>query len=220
MYNKAEIHSINTSKGDTADVGIFSDNAKVTVYEFLEAAEIAYLGWGNSVQKANRLNNRHLFEEIKSKSINISDSYVEMKQWLILNYGGVSRIINDVISDLSCRNKPASNNSQGKFAFYAYISGALQRLERLSKVDVISMIDLENCLYSRATLSSLSLILPPEAYSNWISEMTKSGLDYKSPVGVIAYSVFKELCIIERNKSEGSRGSEKSSSPRTKPRSP
>ena len=33
LYNKAEIHSINTSKGDTADVGIFSDNAKVTIYE-------------------------------------------------------------------------------------------------------------------------------------------------------------------------------------------
>ena len=146
LYNKAEIHSINTSEGDTADVGIFSDNAKVPVYEFLEAAEIAYLGWGNSVQKANRLYNRHLSKEIKSKLINKSDSYVEMKQWLILNYGGVSRIINDVISDLSCRNKPAINNSQGKFAFYAYISGALQRLERLSKVDGISTSDLENCL--------------------------------------------------------------------------
>ena len=44
MYNTAEVHSINTSKGDTADVGIFSDNATMTIYEFLEAAEIAYLG--------------------------------------------------------------------------------------------------------------------------------------------------------------------------------
>ena len=96
-YNKAEIHSINTSKGDTADVGIFSDNAKITVYEFLESAEIAYLGWGNSIQKANRLYNRHLSEEIKSKLINKSDSYIEMKQWLIQHYGGVSRIINDII---------------------------------------------------------------------------------------------------------------------------
>ena len=52
-----------------------------------------------------------------SKVINKSDSYAEMKQWLILNYGGVSRIINDVISDLSRQNKPASNNSQGKFVF-------------------------------------------------------------------------------------------------------
>ena len=53
MYNRAEVHSINTSKGETADVGIFSDIAKVTVFEFLEAAELAYLGWGNSTQKAN-----------------------------------------------------------------------------------------------------------------------------------------------------------------------
>ena len=90
--------------------GIFSDNAKVTIYEFLEAAEIAYLGWGNSVQKANRLYNRHLSEEIKSKLINKSDSYAEMKQWLITNYG-VSRIINDVICELSRRNKPTSSNS-------------------------------------------------------------------------------------------------------------
>ena len=176
LYNKAEIHSINTSKGDTADVGVFSDNAKVTVYEFLEAAEIAYLGWGNSVQKANRLYNSHLSKEIKSKLINKSDSYAEMKQWLILNYGGVSRIINDVICELSRRNKPASNNSQGKFAFYAHISGAMQRLERLSKVDGIFANDLETCLYSRATLSSLSLVLPYETYSDWISDEVWIGL--------------------------------------------
>ena len=80
--------------------------------------------------------------------------------------------------------------------------------------------DLETCLYSRAILSSLSLILPRETYSNWISEKTKAGLDYKNPMGVVAYSVFKNLCIVERNKSEGSRGAEKVHSPKTKPRSP
>ena len=58
------------------------------MYEFLELAELAYLGWGNSVQKANRLFNKHLSEEIKGKLINKSDSYQDMKQWLILNYGG------------------------------------------------------------------------------------------------------------------------------------
>ena len=132
----------------------------------------------------------------------------------------MSRIINDVICELSRRNKPTSKNSQGKFAFYAHISGALQRLERISKVDGISVTELESCLYSRATLSSLSLVLPSETYSEWISEMTKSGLDYKNPFGVLAYKVFKNLCIVERNKSEGSRGAEKSSSPKTKPKSP
>ena len=46
LYNKAEIHSINSS---TNDVGVFLDNAKVTIYEFLNSAEIAYMGWGNSI---------------------------------------------------------------------------------------------------------------------------------------------------------------------------
>jgi len=45
LYNKAEVQSINSSKGDSSDVGVFSDNAKVTIYEFLEVMEIAYLGW-------------------------------------------------------------------------------------------------------------------------------------------------------------------------------
>ena len=88
MYSKAEVHSINTSNGDSADVGTFSDNAKVTIYEFLQSLQ-RYLGWGNSKQKANQLYNRHLSKEIQNKLKNMSDSYLEMKNWLISNYGGV-----------------------------------------------------------------------------------------------------------------------------------
>ena len=84
-------YTLNISKGDAADVGIFSDNSQVTVFEFLETAELAYLGWGNRVQKANRLYNKHLSEEIKSHFINISDNYSLMKTWLITNYGGLSK---------------------------------------------------------------------------------------------------------------------------------
>ena len=51
LHNEAELKS----KGDTADVGVFSDNAKVTSYEFLDSVKIAYLGWGNSLEKVNRL---------------------------------------------------------------------------------------------------------------------------------------------------------------------
>ena len=53
IYNRAEIHSITTSNGDSQDVGVFHNNSTVPVFEFLESAELAYLGWGNSVQKAN-----------------------------------------------------------------------------------------------------------------------------------------------------------------------
>ena len=74
LYNKTEVHSINTSKGDATDVGKFSDNSKIQVFEFLEAVELVYLGWGNSVQNVNKLYNKHLSDEIKSHLINISDN--------------------------------------------------------------------------------------------------------------------------------------------------
>ena len=84
----------------------------------------------------------------------------------------------------------------------------------------IDKLELESCLYSRATLSSFSLLLPSEVYADWISEMTKAGMNYKNPKGIGAYAVFNNLCIIERNKSEGSRVPDKISSPKVKLRSP
>ena len=112
-----QVHSINTFKGDAANVGIFLDNSQTTGFEFLEAAELAYLGWGNSVQKANRLYNKHLSEEIKSHLINIFDNYNLMKTWLINTYGGPSRIVGDIISNLSRKPKPVRANRKDKFIF-------------------------------------------------------------------------------------------------------
>ena len=73
-----------------------------------------------------------------------------------------------------------------------------------------------------ATFSGLSLVLPPETYADWITKMTRAGLDYKNPVGENLYKVLKNLCIIERNKSKGSREPERSVKPRSSrsPRSP
>ena len=88
LYNKAEVHSYNFL-------------TILTVFEFLESAELAYLGWGNSIQKANRLYNKHLSDEIKSHINNISDNYSLMKTWLITNYGGPARIAGDIVSNLS-----------------------------------------------------------------------------------------------------------------------
>ena len=84
------------------------------------------------MQKANRLYNRHLSEEIKFKSrlINISDNYELMKQWLIKNYGGPSRIVGDIIGNLIHKPKPAIGNRKEKFVFNSAITGAMQRLER------------------------------------------------------------------------------------------
>ena len=117
LYNKAKVHSFNSSKGDAADVGKFSDNSQVTAFEFLESVELVYLGWGNNIQKANRIYNKHLSDKIKSHLINISEIYNLRKTWLITNYGGPARIVGDIVSNLSRKSKPMPVNRKEKFSF-------------------------------------------------------------------------------------------------------
>ena len=207
-YNEAEVHSINTSKGDDTEVGVFSDNAEITILEFLETAELAYLGKGNSMQKANRLFNKHLSEEIKSKVIKISDNYAEMKAWLIRTYGGPSRIVNDIVSNLALKPKPSSSSKKEKYTFYSAITGAIQHLERLSRVNYIDKVELETCLLSRSILSYLTRLLPTIEHDVWVPKMTKLGLDFKNPVGLSAFDCFKSVGIMERNTAEIGRASE------------
>ena len=128
-----------------------------------------------------------------------------MKTWLINNYGGPSRIVGDIISNLSRKAKPSGGNRKDKFVFYSAITGAIQRLEKLSRANYINRAELESRLLSQSTLSSLVLLLPTSEHDLWVREMTVAGLDFKNPVGMETFNCFKKVCIIERNTNESSR---------------
>ena len=59
-----------------------------------------------------------------------------------------------------CKPKPAIGNRKEKFIFYSAITGGMQHLERLSRVSYIERMELESCLLSRSTLSSMIGLLP------------------------------------------------------------
>ena len=87
------------------------------MFEFLESAELVYLGWGESIQKANRLYEKHLSDEIKSHLINICDNYSLMKTWLITNYGGPVRIMGDIVGNISRKSKPMRVTEERSLVF-------------------------------------------------------------------------------------------------------
>ena len=102
----------------------------------------------------------HLSDEIKSHTNNISDNFSSMRTWLITNYGGPSRIVGDIINNLSRKSKPVGGNRKEKFVFCSTITGAIQRLEKLLWVNYIDRAELEACLLSCSMLSSLVRLLP------------------------------------------------------------
>ena len=105
---------------------------------------------------------------------------------------------------MSKRSTPAPENRKEKISYYSAITGAIQRLERLSRVTHINGAELGSCQLSRSTLSSLIKLLPIAEYDRWVREMTIAGLDFRNPVGLETFSCFKRVCLVERNKNESS----------------
>ena len=128
-----------------------------------------------------------------------------MKKWLIENYGSPSWIVSDIIGDLLEKRKPSTDNRKQKFGFFSVITGAIQRLERLSRVSFVDGGELEACLLSRSTLSSLISLLPPTEHDFWVREMSKNQLDFGNPEGLETFNCFKRVCVIERNTNESFR---------------
>ena len=145
-YTSAEVHSINCSPGDIADVGIFSDNADKTIFEFLEAFELGYIDWGNNCQRASKLS-KHLSDDLKDKLMTRSDNYALIRAWLVLNYGGAARILNDNVMALTRRKEPAANDCSDRYLHTSVILAALQRLEKLICSNPALGIELKECLY-------------------------------------------------------------------------
>ena len=88
-----------------------------------------------------------------------SDNYALMREWLISNYGGASRILNDTVMALGKRKKPAGNDCSETYLHLSAVLAALQRLEKLICTNPTLGAELKECLYSRNTLTSLSKLL-------------------------------------------------------------
>ena len=113
-----------------------------------------------------------------------------MKTWLINNYNGPSRIVGAIIFNLSRKTKPVGGNRKDKFVFYSAITGAIKRLERLSRANYINRSELESYLLSQSTLSSLVHLLPTSEHDLSVREMTVASLNFKNPVGIETFNCF------------------------------
>ena len=78
---------------------------------------MSLMGWGTNGQKAHLLR-KLLFEEIKTKINTVSESYSKIKALLIADYGGVDRIVTDILVGLTSKKRPAPGNKKERYQFF------------------------------------------------------------------------------------------------------
>ena len=80
---------------------------------------------GNNRQCASKLS-KHLSDDLRDKLMTQSDNYALMREWLISNYGGASRIVNDTVMALGRRKKPSGTDQSERYSHLSAIIAALQ----------------------------------------------------------------------------------------------
>ena len=142
----------------------------------------------------------------------MSDNLDAMREWLTLNYGKASSIVNDVIKALKRKKRPDPNNRKDRYVFFADILFSLTKLEKLTMEPNIGKFELENCLFSQSTLSILISILPQSEADEFVRQMSIKGLDWKNPMGYETFVMFRAICGMERDAMEASKHLDASSS--------
>ena len=222
IYARSEAHAISDSRGDISRLGIFNNNAEKTVFEFIEEADLAMLGWGTSKQRASLLI-KHLSEEIKSRIADFSDNFGRIREWLIKTYGGPERIIGDILARLRSQPRPLNpiaitpGDKGERYAYFAAIASAVGRIDKLGKLPDINTAHLTSVMYCRNTISGLIELLPLQDQDQLQRKMTERNLDWDNPQGESTYAVIKEYCTTERNIVASYRGIDNKS--RNKPKS-
>ena len=222
VYARSEAHAISDSRGDISRLGIFNNNAEKTVFEFIEEADLAMLGWGTSKQRASLLI-KHLSEEIKSRVADFSDNFGRIREWLIKTYGGPERIIGDILARLRSQPRPSNpvaitpGDKGERYSYFAAIASAVGRIDKLGKLPDINSVHLTSVMYCRNTISGLIELLPHQDQDQLQRKMTERNLDWDNPQGESTYALFKEYCTTERNIVATYRGIDNKS--RNKPKS-
>lgn len=166
---------------------------------------MALLGWGTSKQRAHLLG-KLLSEDIKSKIIDFSDNFSATRKWLINKYGGADRVVGDILEGIKQIQKPSPTSKKERYAFYADLTCALSRLDKLAKVPGIDLNNLSTTLYSLNTLYVLIELLPEKDRNKVRSKLTDNNLDWSNPTGARTFSIYKNACESERNLLEPYRG--------------
>ena len=128
-----------------------------------------------------------------------------MREWLVMNYGGAARILNDTVMALTRRKKPTANDQSDRYLHMLAILAALQRLEKLICSNPTLGTKFKECFYFQNTLTSLSKLLISQDYDKYIKEMTRQQLDWRNPLGLEMYECFRYICTMEKNMIEAVR---------------
>ena len=177
----------------TVPISAFSGNSAQNVYEFLSSFEAAYLHVGNNKQRGLRLYQHYLTESVRLHCLPQSESYTDLRAWLIFKYGNVTVILNQMLGTLESTPKPNNSDISARLAYFSKWTHFFFRTDQLAKVVSVDSAKVTQYLCEATTFDKLLRALPENDETAVFTIFRAQGIDAEQPQGSKALSALRSF---------------------------
>ena len=173
----------------------FAGNATQNIYEFLDNFESSSFRSGTSKQKADAIYRDLLANHIKIKCLSVSNSYTDLRAWLLRFFGDISFILNQLVVSLEATKKPPKDDLHARLSYFSALSMFFFRVDQLAILSKTEPNTISEYLSSLTVFDKLVRLLPEQDELDLFSRAREKHLDVSQLQGEYALGIYKSLVL-------------------------
>ena len=187
-----ELYNVSTQGNSSANIGVFSANGELTIYDFLERFENYCCG--TTSVRADKLYSDHLSPQIKAKIPHLRMNLHGIKQYLITEFGRMEIIVEQIFSELE-RNRVSPNCTiVQRQSILASMTNCMTKLIGLSSVKELVYSEVLVYFSSHSFIAKLRSVLPEKDAIDFVVKLGEKGLNPHHVSGMAAFTVLQDYC--------------------------
>ena len=166
----------------------FSHQSEIDIFEFTRRFEHITNDFEIPEEKAEIFYSRYLTSSLQDEVVKVKENYDKMKDLLLLRYGDLETITNNIILVVSKEKLPSNDSDLGiKLTYYRKLQSTFQKIDKLVRIPDVSIKEVEDFIFGHQFLKQLSQLLPEPVLESFVDAMRNLGQNITKIRGKIAF---------------------------------
>jgi hypothetical protein len=150
----------------------FSANSEIDIFEFLRRFENLTVDYEILSEKSELFYSRYLTASIQDEVVKVREDYEKMKSLLMIRYGDLNTITNNILLAVSKEKLPTDSLDLGiNLAYYRKLQSAMQKIDKLVNIPDVSTQEVEDFIYGHEFLKRILQLVPVSVIDSIVDAM-------------------------------------------------
>ena len=150
----------------------FSANSEIDIFEFLRRFENLTVDYEITAEKSELFYSRYLTTSLQDEVVKVKEDYEQMKTLLMVRYGDLNTITNNILSAVTKEKVPSDSSDLGSnLAYFRKLQSAMQKIDKLVNIPDVSTQEVEDFIYGHEFLKHILTLVPVSVIDSFIDAM-------------------------------------------------